>query len=81
MFQAIFDAVTDVFRGLLEKIPLHPSHYHGLFPKLNLEELSTLYEQGTIPGLSELAPSLTYCLILSIARYILQHFVVKVSEI
>ncbi len=81
MFFFIFDAITDIFRNLIDKIPLHPRDYHGLFPLLSAEDLDRLYAEGVIHKLSELAPALTYCLFLSLARYILQNYVVKVSEI
>ena len=81
MFLEVFEICNNFFGKLLDAIPLHPRFYYGLIPRLSYEEIVKGYEEGLFPRLSGLAPSLTYCLILSVARYILQHYVVNVSEI
>jgi hypothetical protein len=68
------------FEKLLDLIPLHPNYYSFLFPQVvSIQEIVGLFEQGFLPNLSKLAPAFTYALLLSIARFILQNYVVKVQ--
>lgn len=75
-----FQSTTQFFAFLLDQIHLEPKHYATLFPPLvSLDQIYELLHQGRFPVLSQLAPALTYAIILSLIRFILQTFLMKVS--
>lgn len=77
-----FDAVTQFFASVLALIQLRPKHYSTLFPPLvTLEKIYSLIDEGKFPVLEQLAPAFTYCIILSVIRFVLQNFLMVVSRL
>lgn len=74
-----FDASTNFFASLLALIQLRPKHYSTLFPPLiTLDKIYSLIDEGKFPVLEQLAPAFTYCIILSIIRFLLQSYLMVV---
>lgn len=78
-YHQAFDASTQFFASVLALIQLRPKHYSTLFPPLvTLEKIYSLIDEGKFPVLEQLAPAFTYCIILSVIRYMLQNFLMVV---
>eukprot|EP01033_Poteriospumella_lacustris_P020428 gene20428-14964_t len=74
-YHQAFDATTQFFASGLALIHLRPKQYATLFPPLvTMEKIYSLIDEGKFPVLEQLAPAFTYCIILSIIRYLLQNF-------
>jgi hypothetical protein len=79
-YHQAFDATTQFFASGLALIHLRPKQYATLFPPLvTMEKIYSLIDEGKFPVLEQLAPAFTYCIILSIIRYLLQNFLMVVS--
>jgi hypothetical protein len=79
--KSILDGITQVFFKILSAIQVDPAVYYFLFPdSLSLENVKSLIDEGVFPTIASLAPAFTYALLLSIARFFLQRYLVKVSE-
>lgn len=77
----IFDGITQVFFKILTAIPIDPALYYFLFPdSLSLQDVKSLIGEGVFPTVASLAPAFTYALLLSVARFFLQRYLVKVSK-
>lgn len=76
-----FHLLTSLFSDLLNSFPFRPRHVSFLLPPtVTLETIETMFDQGNFPKLGDLAPALTYAVILSLVRFLLQSFLVKVRE-
>jgi len=74
-----FDGITAFFVKLLSAFPVDPSYYYILFPtQVSLEDVRNLIKIGVFPTTVSLAPALSYAVILSVIRFILQRYLVKV---
>lgn len=80
----LFDAMTDIIRKGLQHLVIPPSYYHGLLPDNHIITLAALEDfiaKGQFKTLPDLAPALSYTIILSLIRYVLHHFTFKVSRL
>lgn len=81
LFSSLISQSNAVFAVLLGSVGLRPKHYAFFYPPdTTVEQIETLFDQGIFPSLVDLAPALTYCIMLSLARYVLQHYLIKVRE-
>ena len=78
---AAVDAITAFIKVFLDSLNIRPSSYARLFPTLiDVNDIDKLADEGLFPVLSGLAPSITYCLLLGVARLVLTKFVFKVRR-
>ena len=81
-FYQMIGVSDSFFASLLRMLELKPVHYPHLFPPaLSIEYVGQLAEEGVIPTIPDLAPAFTYAIILSIIRYLLQNYLIRVSTI
>ena len=67
---------------LLAALNLEPEKYIFLFPAdKNADIIRTLVSKNVFPTFPKLAPAITYALLLSLARFVLQHIVLKVVSV
>jgi hypothetical protein len=80
IFNSLLTLSNSLFASILSRIPLDPKYYRPLFPNtVTLNDVYSLKSQGVFPSLSDLAPAFTYCVILSIVRFVLQGYLMKVG--
>lgn len=73
------EPMNGVFRAALSTLQLTPSSYSFMFPPdLKPEKIQEMVDIGVFPTLERLAPALTYTVLLSLIRVILQYIVIKV---
>jgi hypothetical protein len=64
---------------LVRKINFNPSSYLFMFPTtVDSETIMGLVDQNFFPVLTDLAPALTYAILLGAVRFLLQRFIFKV---
>ena len=74
-----FEAVTTVFRGVLSSLNIQPESYRFLFPAgKDAATIRKLVAQGIFPTIPHLAPAITWCIFLSVIRYMVQLSLLKV---
>ena len=77
--QRAFDATTAVIRGGLTWLDVRPESYRFLFPAgKDAETIRKLVADGYFPTIPHLAPAFTYALVLSLVRFFMQLFILKV---
>jgi len=80
--QRAFDATTAVIRGGLTWLDVRPESYRFLFPAgKDAETIRKLVADGYFPTIPHLAPAFTYALVLSLVRFFMQLFILKVRTI
>jgi hypothetical protein len=68
------------FAKLLESLQLRPTHYpYILPPTVTMDEILSLFDTGRFPRLADLAPAITFAILLSLIRFFLQNYLIKVS--
>lgn len=73
------EQISAAIKVLLVKMDVQPSSYKFLFPpSLEQSEIDMKVRLGVFPTIPDLAPALTYALILSISRLILHYILFKV---
>lgn len=79
VFFEIVSVMNTFFRTVLLSIQPAPKHYSFLLPNVvTVQFIDELITQNIFPTLSELAPAITYSIFLSLARFLLQNYFVKV---
>jgi hypothetical protein len=79
VYYIVFDYITEIVRGFLASLQVHPSSYSFLFPPaLNSQEMDQMIANGVFPTIEGLAPAVTYSILLSAARFILQYLIFQV---
>lgn len=80
-YNETFDFINSFLVYFIDKITVsyRPSIFGPVFPytRIPINEIDQLYLEGVFPKISGLAPAIIYCVLFSIARYILQHYIVK----
>ena len=76
----LMDSSNAFFAAGLKMIGLLPKHYATMFPPtVTLDYINQLVEEGVIFTLPDLAPAFTYAIILSVIRFLLQNYLIRVS--
>ena len=79
--QTAFDATTAVIRDGLTWLDVRPESYRFLFPAgKDAETIRKLVADGYFPTIPHLAPAITYALVLSLVRFFMQLFILKVQR-
>ncbi len=77
----LLEASNSFFEKLIGGLGIHPRHFEGLYPlSVTPDYLNDLIQKGQFPTITGLAPAVTYFLILSFVRFLLQNYVVKVGK-
>ena len=78
----LISTVTDSVKIIIKNLNIDPESYRYLFPDCKYtDEIKGLIAKGAFPSLPDLAPSITYAVVLSIFRLALQIFILKVSSL
>lgn len=79
-FFYLTNQVDGLFAHILDSFHLKPGHYVFFAPPgFEADQLNEMYDNGQYPKLSGLAPAITYAILFSIARFFIQHYLIKVS--
>lgn len=82
-FVDLFNETNNYISKILEHFIIPPSFYHDLLPdnkKITLTVLNQLIQDGIFKTMPSLAPAFTYCILLSIIRYVLHWLIFKVRN-
>ena len=72
-------SLNEMMANLVGKLGLNPSSYLYMFPTtVDPETIMELVDKKFFPVLTDLAPALTYALMLGAARFLLERFIFKV---
>jgi len=70
-------ALSSSIKSLLLQMDIQPSTYSYLFPKNHQADIDANVKLGLFPTIPDLAPALTYALLLSISRLVLHYILFK----
>lgn len=77
---ASFNAANVFFETLIKTVGIRPVHFRSMFPNIVTPDyIEQLISDGKFPSLEGLAPAITFFIILSAIRFVLQNYLVKVS--
>lgn len=80
-FENFLNTSNAFFTSVVKSIGLRPVHFRSMFPNtVTPEYIEQLIDAGQFPSLEGLAPAITYFILLSVIRFVLQNYIVKVSR-